>query len=56
MQTISICRKALEDKSGMIIIILLSAVKGTDLQGKVTQDKERALRKIQSQPKRNETT
>ncbi|MEZ8205318.1 transcriptional regulator [Vibrio splendidus] len=49
MQTISICRKALEDKSGMIIVT--ERGKGYRFAGQVTQDKERALRKIQSQPK-----
>ncbi|MEZ8689411.1 transcriptional regulator [Vibrio splendidus] len=49
MQTISICRKALEDKSGMIIVT--ERGKGYRFSGQVTQDKERALRKIQSQPK-----
>ncbi|MEZ8636054.1 transcriptional regulator [Vibrio cyclitrophicus] len=48
MQTISICRKALEDKSGMIIVT--ERGKGYRFAGQVTQDKERALRKIQSQP------
>lgn len=49
MQTISICRKALEDKSGMIIVT--ERGKGYRFAGQVTQDKERALRKVQSQPK-----
>ncbi|PTO73319.1 winged helix-turn-helix domain-containing protein [Vibrio splendidus] len=49
MQTISICRKALEDKSGMIIVT--ERGKGYRFAGQVTQDKERALSKIQSQPK-----
>ncbi|MGF1851473.1 winged helix-turn-helix domain-containing protein [Vibrio satsumensis] len=49
MQTISICRKALEDKSGMIIVT--ERGKGYRFAGQVTQDKEHALRKIQSQPK-----
>ncbi|CAK2089825.1 hypothetical protein VCRA2112O187_4750001 [Vibrio crassostreae] len=48
MQTISICRKALEDKSGMIIVT--ERGKGYRFAGQVTQDKERALRKIQAQP------
>ncbi|KPL95769.1 winged helix-turn-helix domain-containing protein [Vibrio splendidus] len=49
MQTISICRKALEDKSGMIIVT--ERGKGYRFAGQVTQDKARALSKIQSQPK-----
>ena len=49
MQTISICRKALEDKSGMIIVT--ERGKGYRFAGQVTQDKERALRKMQAQPK-----
>ncbi|PTO54921.1 transcriptional regulator [Vibrio splendidus] len=49
MQTISICRKALEDKSGMIIVT--ERGKGYRFAGQVTRDKERALSKIQSQPK-----
>ncbi|MEZ8723275.1 transcriptional regulator [Vibrio pomeroyi] len=49
MQTISICRKALEDKSGMIIVT--ERGKGYRFAGQVTQDKERALRQIQSRPK-----
>ncbi|CDU05846.1 Cholera toxin transcriptional activator [Vibrio coralliirubri] len=53
MQTISICRKALEDKSGMIIVT--ERGKGYRFAGQVTQDKERALRKIQSQPKQETT-
>ncbi|WP_086775623.1 winged helix-turn-helix domain-containing protein [Vibrio coralliirubri] len=53
MQTISICRKALEDKSGMIIVT--ERGKGYRFAGQVTQDKERALRKIQSQPKQKAT-
>ncbi|ROO50100.1 winged helix-turn-helix domain-containing protein [Vibrio crassostreae] len=48
MQTISICRKALEDKSGMIIVT--ERGKGYRFAGQVTQDKECALRKIQAQP------
>ncbi|CAK1714916.1 DNA-binding winged helix-turn-helix (wHTH) protein [Vibrio crassostreae] len=48
MQTISICRKALEDKSGMIIVT--ERGKGYRFAGQVTQDKERALRKILAQP------
>ncbi|MGF1800449.1 winged helix-turn-helix domain-containing protein [Vibrio gigantis] len=51
MQTISICRKALEDKSGMIIVT--ERGKGYRFAGQVTQDKERALRKIQAQPKQD---
>ncbi|CAK2520018.1 cholera toxin transcriptional activator [Vibrio crassostreae] len=47
MQTISICRKALEDKSGMIIVT--ERGKGYRFAGQVTQDKERALRKILAQ-------
>lgn len=53
MQTISICRKALEDKSGMIIVT--ERGKGYRFAGQVTQDKERAQRKIQSQPKQETT-
>ncbi|MEZ8066859.1 transcriptional regulator [Vibrio sp. FF145] len=53
MQTISICRKALEDKSGMIIVT--ERGKGYRFAGQVTQDKERALRQIQSQPKQEPT-
>ncbi|MCK8074551.1 winged helix-turn-helix domain-containing protein [Vibrio sp. 1CM2L] len=53
MQTISICRKALEDKSGMIIVT--ERGKGYRFAGQVTQDKERALSKIQSQPKQETT-
>ncbi|MCF7505526.1 winged helix-turn-helix domain-containing protein [Vibrio sp. L3-7] len=49
MQTISICRKALEDKSGMIIVT--ERGKGYRFAGQVTQDKQRALSKIQSQLK-----
>ena len=44
MQTISICRKALEDKTGMIIVT--ERGKGYRFAGQVTQDKERALQKI----------
>ncbi|UOE82073.1 winged helix-turn-helix domain-containing protein [Vibrio splendidus] len=53
MQTISICRKALEDKSGMIIVT--ERGKGYRFAGQVTQDKERALSKIQSQPEQETT-
>ncbi|MCX2757353.1 winged helix-turn-helix domain-containing protein [Vibrio sp. Sgm 22] len=49
MQTISICRKALGDKSGMIIVT--ERGKGYRFAGQVTQDKQRALSKIQSQLK-----
>ena len=51
MQTISICRKALEDKSGMIIVT--ERGKGYRFAGQVTQDKEGALRKIQAQAKQD---
>lgn len=51
MQTISICRKALEDRSGLIIVT--ERGKGYRFAGQVTQDREGALRKIKAQAKQD---